>query len=99
MKKNLIIVVVTVLSVFAIESAVYFGYWCNNLHKRYSLVVNQNRKMRNEIRNYEEILDSIDNVHHHDYLTTIRGYKELRGYKEIRPVYSSLQVVAKSRKN
>lgn len=87
MKKNLIIVAVSVLSVFAIESAVYFGYWCHNLHKKYERVERQNRKMRVEIQNYKEIVDSIDNEHHHAYLKTIRGYRELHPL-EIKDVYS-----------
>lgn len=91
MKKNLVIVLISVLSVFAIESAVYFGYWCNNLHKKYVRVEKQNRKLRVEIENYKEILDSIDNVHHHAYLQTIRGYRELHPQK-IEMCYRSLQV-------
>ena len=92
MKKNLIIIAVTVLSVFAFESAVYFGYWCNNLHKKYVRVRKQNIELRAEIENYKEILDSIDNPHHHAYLQTIGGYQKLHPFR-IESSYRCLQAV------
>lgn len=87
MKKNLIIIAVTIFCVFAIEGAAVLTYTNGKLRNKCTMVMKQNRQLRDEIKSYEEILDSIDNAHHHDYLTTINGYKKLR------PAYESLRVV------
>lgn len=77
MKKNFI-VLATIVYVCAINSAAFFGYQCNKLHEKCAMIEKQNREMRAKIGNYEEVLDSIDNAHHHGYLKTLRAYQELR---------------------
>jgi len=42
------------------------------------LFINECAKLQEENKNLREILDSIDNPHHHDYLLTLRAYNEVK---------------------
>lgn len=85
MKKNIIIAVLAIVSAASVESTVFFHNQANKLDyqkkvlaKSLSAVRYENDSLRSTIANYQEVVDSIDNPHHHRYLLTLQSYQALQ---------------------
>lgn len=69
--KDLLIAFFVLASVIGLESTMFFVYWCDKNHTSLTKVREENRLLR-------EIVDSIDNPHHHDYLQRLESYRALQ---------------------
>ena len=65
-----------VLNIIGLWSAMSFDS-SNKIFMQNRELKKENFLLENENKNLREILDSIDNPHHHDYLTTLRAYNAL----------------------
>lgn len=72
------------LTVLALLVLNIIGLWSTISFDSSNRIFLQNRELKkelflleNENKNLREILDSIDNPHHHDYLATLRAYNAL----------------------
>lgn len=85
MKKNIAIIVLAVIAAIGIENAIYFGYQSNKLNYQRRVLAKSLSKVRYERDslervndNLQEIVDSFDNPHHHDYLLSLQCYQALQ---------------------
>ena len=78
MKKNILIAVLAIVSAASVESTVFFHLQANKLHKRNIQLGKHLSEVREENKNLREVVDSIDNPHHHDYLLTLESYAALQ---------------------
>lgn len=72
------------LTVMALLVLNIIGFWMSISFDSSNRVFLQNRELKKENfllevenQNLREILDSLDNPHHHEYLTTLRAYNAL----------------------
>lgn len=75
MKKNIIIAVLAIIAAAGVESTVFFHHQANKLYKQNIRLGNYLSEVREENKNLHEVVDSIDNPHHHDYLLSLQAYR------------------------
>jgi len=75
MKKNILIAVLAIIAVAGVESAVFFHNQANKLHYQKFILAKSLSEVREENKNLREVVDSIDNPHHHDYLLSLQAYQ------------------------
>lgn len=78
MKKNILIAVLAIIAAAGVESTVFFHYWANKLHYQKLILAKSLSEVREENKNLREVVDSIDNPHHHDYLLSLASYRALQ---------------------
>lgn len=85
MKKNVTIAVLAVVAALGIETSIFFGVSCDRNYTKLrhvsmtlSEVREENQRLSRENRNLREVVDSIDNPHHHNYLLTLQPYRALQ---------------------
>lgn len=78
MKKNIIIAVLTIVSAVGVWSTIFFYHHANKLHRQRIYLATQLSEVREENENLHEVVDSIDNPHHHDYLLSLESYRALQ---------------------
>lgn len=78
MKKNIIIAVLAIIAAAGVESTIVFHHTSNKLHKRNIQLAKSLSEVREENKNLREVVDSIDNPHHHDYLLSLAPYRALQ---------------------
>lgn len=78
MKKNIIIAVLAFIAAAGVESTIFFAHQANKMHRQNITVAKYLSEVREENRNLREVVDSIDNPHHHDYLLTLQPYRALQ---------------------
>lgn len=78
MKKNIIIAVLAIIAAAGVESTVFFHHQANKLHDRNIQLAKSLSEVREENKNLHEVVDSIDNPHHHDYLLSLVPYRALQ---------------------
>lgn len=75
MKKNIIIAVLAIIAAAGVESTIVFHHTSNKLHDRNIQLAKSLSEVREENKNLREVVDSIDNPHHHDYLLSLQAYR------------------------
>jgi len=78
MKKNIIIAVLAIIAAAGVESTVFFHNQANKLHKQNIRLAKSLSEVREENKNLHEVVDSIDNPHHHGYLLSLAPYRALQ---------------------
>lgn len=78
MKKDIIIAVLTIVSVTGIWSTIFFYHHADELHRKRIVLAKKLSEVREENENLHEVVDSIDNPHHHDYLQSLESYQALQ---------------------
>lgn len=78
MKKNIIIAVLTIVSAVGVWSTIFFYHHANKQHRMYNAVCLKSQAVVRENENLREVVDSIDNPHHHDYLLSLECYRALQ---------------------
>ena len=78
MKKNVIIMVLCIICAATVETSIYFHNQAEKTHKRNISLAKSLSEVREENNNLHEVVDSIDNPHHHDYLLTLQCYRALQ---------------------
>lgn len=78
MKKNIIIAVLAIIAAAGVESVMFFHYTSNKLKNRNIQLAKSLSEVREENKKLHEVVDSIDNPHHHNYLLTLQPYRTLQ---------------------
>lgn len=78
MKKNIIIAMLAVIAAAGVESTLFFHNQANKLNYQKLILAKSLSEVREENKNLHEVVDSIDNPHHHTYLLSLRPYRALQ---------------------
>lgn len=78
MKKNIIIAILAIVSAVGVWSTIFFYHHANKQHQMYNAVLIKSQAVVRENKNLHEVVDSIDNPHHHDYLQSLECYRALQ---------------------
>lgn len=78
MKKNILIAAFAIIAAAGVESTVFFHNQANKLHYQKLILAKSLSEVREENKNLHEVVDSIDNPHHHDYLLSLAAYRALQ---------------------
>ena len=78
MNKNVIIFVLAFIAALFVESTIFFYRQSNKLNYQKLILAKSLSEVREENKNLHEVVDSIDNPHHHDYLLSLESYRALQ---------------------
>ena len=78
MKKNVIITLLAVIACIGIETSFFFHRQAEKTHKQNIVLAKYLSQVREENKNLHEVVDSIDNPHHHEYLLSLPCYQALQ---------------------